>query len=172
MSLGVLTILGLPAPQGSKSFKGMVIGKRGQQIPRLVESSKKLPKWRARVAKQAAMLWQGREPLDRAVVVSMTFTIPKPTSAPKTRRTWPDRKPDASKLARAVEDSLTDAGVLADDARIVDLIASKRYPGEGLNALDVPGVLVRIFDAATFEADVCEIGAAEPVQFDLIGAAA
>jgi crossover junction endodeoxyribonuclease RusA len=167
VTLAAFRILGLPASQGSKSFMGMVTGKRGQQIPRLVESSKELPKWRKEVTKQAALAWRGKEPLDHPLVVAMTFTLPKPKSAPKTRRTWPDRKPDVSKLARAVEDSMTDAGVWADDARIVDLIARKRYPGEGSGALPAPGVLVHVFDALTHEADVFAMGAEQPVQTEI-----
>lgn len=166
MSLATFRILGVPCPQGSKSFKGMVEGKRGQQIPRLVESSKLLPKWRKEVTKQAAIQWR-QLPLDQPLVVIMTFTLPKPASAPKTRTTWPDRKPDVSKLARAVEDSLTDAGVFADDARIVDLIARKRYPNEGAGALPQPGVVVHVFDAKDHEADVFELDASQPAQLQL-----
>jgi len=164
MTLASFRILGLPAPQGSKSFKGMVTGARGQQVPRLVESSKQLPKWRKEVTKQAAITWRGNPPLDQPLVVVMTFTLPKPASAPKTRTTWPDRKPDVSKLARAVEDSLTDAGVFSDDARIVDLIARKRYPNEGAGALPQPGVVVHVFAAKSHEADVFEIGADQPQE--------
>lgn len=165
--IAAFTVYGVAAAQGSKSFKGMVVGKRGQQIPRLVESSKELPKWRETVRKQAWAEWHGKAPLDIPLVVVMTFTLPKPASAPKTRRSWPMRKPDASKLARAVEDSLTDAGVFADDARIVDLIARKRFPSEGSDALAVPGVLVRIFDATQHEADVFAFDADQPAQLDL-----
>lgn len=168
MSLATFRILGVPCPQGSKSFKGMVEGKRGQQIPRLVESSKLLPKWRKEVTKQATIAWRN-PPLNQPLVVIMTFTLPKPASAPKTRTTWPDRKPDVSKLARAVEDSLTDAGVFADDARIVDLIARKRYPNEGAGALPSPGVVVHVFDAASHEADVFELDASQPAQLQLAG---
>lgn len=167
MSLATFRILGVPAPQGSKSFKGMVKGKHGQDVPRLVESSKELPKWRKRVTNEAAAVWLLRAPLDQPLVVIMTFTLPKPTSAPKTRKTWPDRKPDVSKLARAVEDSLTDAGVFADDARIVDLIARKRYPNEGAGALPQPGVVVHVFDAASHEADVFELDAEQPAQKEI-----
>ena len=169
MTLASFRILGVPCPQGSKSFKGMVEGKRGQQIPRLVESSKQLPKWRKEVTKQAAITWRGKLPIDQPLVVIMTFTLPKPTSAPKTRTTWPDRKPDVSKLARAVEDSLTDAGVFADDARIVDLIARKRYPNEGAGALPSPGVVVHVFAASSHEADVFELDASQPAQLQLAG---
>lgn len=162
--LASFKILGLPAPQGSKSFKGMVQGKRGQQIPRLVESSKELPKWRKSATAQAMVQWRDRAPLYVPLVVRMVFTIPKPASAPKRTRTWPSKKPDVSKLARALEDSLTDAEVWIDDALIVDLIACKRFPNEGLHALPQPGVLVHVYDAARFEADVFELDADQPAQ--------
>ena len=75
----------------------------------------------------------------------MVFTLPKPSSAPKRRRTWPMRKPDLSKLARSTEDALVDAGLLADDARIVEYQRlAKVYPGEDVEALDAPGVLIVI----------------------------
>src|ERR1035441_4214633 len=44
-----------------------------------------------------------------------------------------------SKLVRSTEDALTDAGAWDDDARIVECRSGKRYPGEGPDALDVPG---------------------------------
>lgn len=53
--------------------------------------------------------------------------------------------PDTSKLIRAVEDSLTDAGVWTDDSRVVGYagfpVTCKRYanPGEG------PGVWLRVW---------------------------
>jgi Holliday junction resolvase RusA-like endonuclease len=166
MTLASFKILGLPAPQGSKSFKGMVKGKRGQDIPRMVESSKELPKWRKSATQQAFVQWLGKPPLDQALVVMMTFTLPRPPSIPKARR-FPTVKPDVSKLARALEDSLTDAGVWADDARIVDLITCKRYPGDGIGVLKVPGVVVHVFDAASFEAAVFELAAEQPVQSEI-----
>jgi Holliday junction resolvase RusA-like endonuclease len=71
--------------------------------------------------------------------------MPKPTSAPKTRRTWPDKKPDVSKLARSTEDAISDAGLWVDDARVVEYgRLAKVFPGEDRDALQSPGVIVRI----------------------------
>jgi len=78
------------------------------------------------------------------VSVCMVFTLPKPKSAPKKRRTWPDRTPDLSKLVRSTEDALTSAGVWEDDARVIRCEASKVYPGEGTDALHIPGAVIRI----------------------------
>lgn len=137
-----ITVLGSPAPQGSKNFVGMH-GGHGM----LVESSKKVKPWRQDVKAQAERVMAGRAPLDGPLVAVMTFTLPKPTSAPKTRRTWPCRRPDASKLLRSTEDALTDAGVWVDDARAVTVVSHKRFPNEGHNALHSPGVVIEIYDA-------------------------
>lgn len=143
-----ISLLGSPAPQGSKKFVGTTKTGRGL----MVESSKKVKPWRQDVKSAAEIAMAGREPLDGPLVAVMTFTLPKPASAPKTRRTWPCRKPDASKLARSTEDALTDAGVWTDDARVVTLVARKVYPNEGRNALQSPGAVIEIFSVA--EVDV------------------
>lgn len=132
-----ITVIGLPAPQGSKAFKGM--SKSGHAI--LAESSKKVKPWRE------AVVWAAREAgchVPGAVSVRVTFTLPKPKSAPKTRKTYPDRKPDLSKLVRSTEDALVDAGVIEDDARIVRLSTEKVFPNEGMDALDVPGARIEV----------------------------
>jgi Holliday junction resolvase RusA-like endonuclease len=139
MSLTIL-VYGEPAPQGSKKFVGMVNG-HGM----LVESSKKVKPWRQDVVAAAKHAIGDAPPLDGAVVVSMVFTLPKPASAPKRRRTWPNKKPDVSKLARSTEDALVTAGVLKDDARIVEYSRlAKVYPNEDRDALASPGVRISI----------------------------
>jgi hypothetical protein len=53
--------------------------------------------------------------------------------------------PDLSKLARATEDALVDAGLLRDDARIVEYLRlAKVFPNEDPEALDAPGVRIAI----------------------------
>ena len=132
---------GTPAPQGSKKAIGRA--KTGRTI--LVESSKKVKPWRQDVKAKAEEVREAiGTTLDGPLKVSMTFTLTKPASAPKKRTTWPDRMPDLSKLIRSTEDAITDAGLWADDARIVECTASKRYPREGADALDRPGVVVHI----------------------------
>lgn len=136
-----LRIYGTPAPQGSKKFVGTT--KKGRGI--LVESSAKVKPWRMDVKEQAE---KARKELGITLAgplkVSMVFTLKKPASAPKTRKTYPDKMPDLSKLVRSTEDAITDAGLWEDDARIVQCLAAKRYPGEGDDALDAPGCVVRI----------------------------
>jgi Holliday junction resolvase RusA-like endonuclease len=144
---GLLVVAyGHPAPQGSKRHVGRGV---------MVESSKHVKPWREAV-KNAAL--DAREewrtgwfndhwtPLDGPLVAHMVFTLRKPASAPKRRRTWPDRTPDLSKLARATEDALVDAGVIADDARIVEYARlAKVFPGEDMHALHTPGVRIQIW---------------------------
>lgn len=134
MTTLAFSVFGLPAPQGSKSFKGM---RAGHAV--MVESSKKVKPWR-RVVELSALAARGDMPtMTGPISVVMVFTLPKPKSAPKTRRTWPDRKPDLSKLVRSTEDALTSAKVWGDDAQVVELVAYKAYPNEHTNALNVPG---------------------------------
>lgn len=145
-----ITVYGQPAPQGSKKFLGV---RGGKGI--MVESSKAVKPWREAVKCAALDELEDEHAglsLERhcngaipgTIEVRMTFTIPKPKSAPKRYRTWPDRKPDLSKLVRSTEDALTDAGVWEDDARIVRCVASKVYPGEGTDALNTPGAVIHI----------------------------
>lgn len=152
-----LVVYGRPAPQGSKRHVGRGI---------MVESSKHLRPWREDV-RAAALEWVNRYtfemrevgggivrvapqndnlvwalPLDYPLRVGMVFTVAKPASAPKKRTTYPDRMPDLSKLIRATEDAITSSGLWKDDARVVELVTAKRYPNEGVDALDRPGCVI------------------------------
>lgn len=146
-----IVVYGNPAPQGSKSFKGIHGGKAV-----LSESSKKVKPWRMDVkaaAEAVCAATAGFTTLDGPLLVSMVFTMPKPASAPKTRRTWPDRMPDVSKLARSTEDALSDAGLWVDDARVVEYSRlAKVFPGEDVHALDRPGVRITVESLAAGKA--------------------
>jgi Holliday junction resolvase RusA-like endonuclease len=137
-----LVVYGAPAPAGSKRFVGL--SKTGRGL--LVESSAKVKPWRQDVKAAAEGARASlHAALDGPLRVWMVFTLPKPASAPKKRRTRPDRKPDLSKLARSTEDALSDAGLWADDARVVEYARlAKVYPGEDAMALHSPGVFIRI----------------------------
>ena len=137
-----IIVYGNPAPQGSKRFVGLA-KKTGRGI--MVESSTKVKPWRQDVKAAAIAARNGSAAIDGPVRVRMVFTLAKPASAPKRRRTYAMRKPDLSKLARSTEDALTDAGVLADDARIVEFERlAKVFPGEDPEALESPGVRIEI----------------------------
>lgn len=145
-------VAGDPAPQGSK--KAFVRKSRtGRLRVNLVESSTAVVPWRSAVA--AASL-QARGPgfrvLDGPLVADVVLTRPRPASLPKRGRSLPDRRPDLSKLLRSTEDALdTDAGVIADDARIVAFRRlAKFYVGDtDPDALGHPGVVVRLWPYPT-----------------------
>lgn len=147
----VVVAFGQARPQGSKNAVPVmrrdgtpVIGRNGRPVVNLVESSDVKP-WREAVKTAAIEAMGGRPALDGPLVVRMVFTVRKPASAPKLRRSWPDRMPDLSKLVRAVEDALTDAGVWADDARVIEYQrTAKVFPGEDREALPRPGVRVTV----------------------------
>lgn len=140
-----IVVYGDPAPQGSKSFRGTFVGKDGRQHAKLEESSKRVKPWRQDVSDAARAVMQGREPLDGALVARMVFTLRKPASAPKRRRSWPKTRPDVSKLTRSTEDALVTAGLIKDDARIVEYSRlAKVYPNEDPEALTSPGVRIEI----------------------------
>jgi crossover junction endodeoxyribonuclease RusA len=136
-----LVVYGSPAPAGSKRFVGT--SKAGRGI--MVESSSKVKPWRQDVRAEALKVRAGAPPLDGPLAVRMVFTVPKPASAPKRRRTFPMRKPDVSKLVRSTEDALVEAGLIVDDARIVEYLrAAKVFPNEDPEALEAPGARIEI----------------------------
>lgn len=146
-----VVVIGQPAPQGSKRHVGKGV---------MVESSKAVKPWREAVkfaARNHGSLIIGDttgpsmpmpETFSCPLRVEVTFTLPKPKSAPKTRRTVPAKRPDIDKLLRSTLDALTDAGVWADDGLIVEVVGRKTYPGhdEHPEALTVPGALIRIYE--------------------------
>lgn len=145
-----ITAYGIPGPQGSKAYKGHRVSRAtGRRVAVLVESSKKVKPWReeveaAAIAATAAI--NGWQKLDGPLVAEVFFTLPKPTSAPKRRRTWPTKYPDLSKLLRSTEDALTTAGVWADDARVIGYRRLwKFFPNEGPEALTAPGAVIHIW---------------------------
>ena len=143
-----LVVYGPPAPQGSKRHVGNGV---------MVESSKAVKPWREAVKAAGVDAMDGGEALDGPLVARMVFTMRKPASAPKRRRTWPDRTPDVSKLVRSTEDALTEAGVWADDARVVEYSrVAKVFPGEDPEALHVPGARIVVAQLVADEASVDE----------------
>jgi len=136
-----VTVIGTPVPQGSMRALGP---------GRMVHSNATaLRPWRDTLAWHVRedMLAQGAPAFEGPVVVTATFTLPRPKSAVKAR--WaPDRKPDLDKLARSLLDALTAGGAVADDAQVVTLAVSKVYAVGG----NVPGV--------TFEVRPAERGTA------------
>lgn len=120
-------IPGVPIPQGSVSVYG----------GRVVGVTPKLRAWRGQV-RAGTMARHAGDPLDGPIRVAMAFQL----TPPKRPRWWaPAVKPDLDKLIRAVLDSLSttkaEAGVITDDARVVEIVAAKAYHA-------TPGVMVTI----------------------------
>jgi crossover junction endodeoxyribonuclease RusA len=111
-------VAGRPAPQGSKRP-----GPNGQMI----EASRFLPEWRRAVrlaalrARKAAShtTWYG------PVGIAMITYQERPANPEDP--TYPLGAPDYDKLARAINDALTYAGVYSDDSRIVEAHEYKRW---------------------------------------------
>ena len=116
---------GTPAPQGSKN--AYVRGGRAV----LVESSKKVPAWRAAVAEAATQ--NCGELIDGPVDLTIEFVLPRPKSWRKGRDEPMTARPDVDKLARAVLDALTGIA-FKDDSQVVRLSATKRRAREEENA--------------------------------------
>jgi Holliday junction resolvase RusA-like endonuclease len=185
----VIIVRSLPSPQGSKSARSSCY-QDAQKCPRckhdhlvrinLTEAVKGLKDWRKVVTlhARAAKAKAGLATITGPVLLAVTFTLARPKSHYRTGRyahllcdgapDWPEDPPDVSKLARAIEDALTDAKVWKDDSQVVDYIRqAKLYPPyplrggpwpavpaaadpfavagvEGADALDVPGVVIRV----------------------------
>jgi crossover junction endodeoxyribonuclease RusA len=150
-----IVVRGTPGTAGSKSgfpiYRGTGADRHFTGRVAVAEQDKSGTKrnWRQAIvhaAREQLDEATGLYPLDEPLVIDMIFTVAKPAAAPKTRRTWPVARPDLLKYARATEDALTAAGVLKDDARVVEYgRLAKVYPREDGDALDSPGVTIRIW---------------------------
>jgi len=132
---------GIPKTAGSK--RAFVNPKTGRAI--VTEDCRRSKDWQAVVAHEAAEEYSGPL-LHGPLWVRMHFWLPRPKAHYHTGKRsgllrdvapeWHAKRPDALKMARAVEDALT--GVLwVDDAQIADERLTKHY-GER------PGVVVRV----------------------------
>lgn len=129
-----LQVFGIPAPQGSKRHVGG---------GRMIEASKKVKPWREAIAEQAYRSNLTDIALDGALMMRVSFYLPRPKghsgvkglrlSAPR----WPFRVPDLDKLLRSTNDALTQAGVIADDARLVVIHAQKVYADDRASGADI-----------------------------------
>lgn len=126
-----VTIPGTPIPQGSHRII------RG----RIIDDNPTLAQWRESVAWHAkAALPQGWDtggPFE--VVAKFWFDRPRShlradgTPLPRWISPWKPTRPDTDKLARAVLDSLTAAGVWGDDGQCARLVAVKAWGDAGLD---------------------------------------
>lgn len=114
----VILVVGRPAPQGSKRHVGG---------GRMVEQSRYVRAWREAVTRAARSAMRAQvllQPIDGPIALDVVFRLKRPK-----RGRWnvPAVPPDLSKLIRATEDALTDAGLWCDDARVVEIRARKVY---------------------------------------------
>lgn len=125
------TVFGDAAPAGSKTRASSPDGSRTWTR----DSSKRSYPWKAAVSAAAGEAVNGAELLDGPLLLELIFYRPRPRghftglgalSAAGRRMPAPTTKPDALKLARAVEDALTGI-VYRDDATIVVERIEKRY---------------------------------------------
>lgn len=134
----VLSVVGVPAPQGSKS--AYIRGGR----PVMVDGTSKTARaghqaWRQAVA-TAARDWLAEHPqaaLDEPLAITVAFRFALTADRYRTRHST---KPDLDKLVRSTLDAITSAGLVVDDSRFYAITATKRYahdlpPGADLTIL-------------------------------------
>ena len=126
------TVEGHAEPAGSK--RAVPAGGRWH----VVDANRKAAGWKKHVAEVArrAMLEQGAETLTEPCVFTLSFHVSRPASHFRKdgslnpegeRNPFPAKRPDLLKLARGVEDALTEAGVYSDDALIVSEFLTKEW---------------------------------------------
>jgi Holliday junction resolvase RusA-like endonuclease len=149
-------LTGEPQPQGSKS--AFAVRKRGGGYTgrvAVVEDNPRVKSWRQAILEEfratypdGLHLVPGYELAPARVMITFILARPKShygsgrhdmrllPSAPK----WPAKRPDADKLARSTLDALTDCGVWADDAQVIDLHVLKVWADLG----EQPGAIIEV----------------------------
>jgi Holliday junction resolvase RusA-like endonuclease len=166
MTTLAFTVLGLPAPQGSKHgrpiYRGTGAAREFTGAVAQVESSKSgVATWRSdvvRAATEALQLWAEGDQVGYPfgigpVHVDIVFIFGRPKHHYRTGRnahllrdtapTLHTHKPDVDKLLRSTFDALTTAGVWKDDAQVAGLSGDpmKRYSN---GHEDLPGARIKI----------------------------
>lgn len=118
-----LKAFGIPQVQGNHR-----VSKAGK-FSKIRDANDNLPGWRLLVSTLARAGWEETPMMLGPVRLQVDFWIVRPKSAPKTRDVRPLTRGggDWDKLARAIGDSLVDAGVMKDDSQIVEATVIKRY---------------------------------------------
>jgi crossover junction endodeoxyribonuclease RusA len=154
-----IRVIGEPQPQGSKS--AFAVRKRGGGYTgrvAVVEDNPRVKSWRQAILEEfrttypnGLHLVPGYETAPARVTI--TFILPRPKSHYGSGRhdtrllpgapAWPAKRPDADKLARSTLDALTDCGVWADDAQVIDLHVLKVWADLG----EQPGAIIEVTNA-------------------------
>lgn len=132
MSVFIVEVPGIPAPQGSKTRT-----RYGMR-----ESSKRVKPWREAVV--AAVMQQMDQdamfgPLAPPYRVQVWFFFRKPRTSLARNPVAPTIG-DLDKHQRAVGDALTTAGLIEDDRHIIEWTAEKAWAGPA----DTPGAIIRV----------------------------
>lgn len=154
------TVFGKAEPKGStRAFVP-----KGWTRPIITTDNPKSKGWQQLVAEQAQGVAQDGLFVG-PVLLSAIFCLPRPQSMPK-RVLHHTKKPDLSKLVRALEDALT--GILYhDDSQIVRLRVSKVYTAVAA----APCVHVRLEEASPPQPTQAELLVDDDTLFAAIGAA-
>jgi Holliday junction resolvase RusA-like endonuclease len=122
MTVVEILVLGLPAPQGSKTPRTTPTGKTYVREGSSASGRVKHKAWRAAVRDEAATLTAAVGMIRGPVKVTVEFRFPMPPSRPAALRAagvcWHAVKPDKDKLLRSTFDALVDGGLIEDDGRI------------------------------------------------------
>ena len=128
-----LTILGDPAPQGSKRvFNGRVVEAAGQ----------KLKVWRKAIATACQdIVTEEHSLLLGPVRGEGVFYLPRPASVSIKKRPYPIVPPDLDKLLRGLLDGIGQSEVIwGDDSQVIEIEAAKLYADD-----HAPGAVVSIY---------------------------
>lgn len=122
-------VVGLPAPQGSKSAI-LVAGKAQMIEGKGTPGRRRHKNWRTAVAEAARDVATGLDgPLDGPLHLTISFRFPMPANRPKRFRLlghcWKASAPDLDKCIRSTGDALKEGGLVVDDARFARLYAEK-----------------------------------------------
>lgn len=134
---------GAPVPQGNKSLgRNRATGKAVILEGRDARQRARFHGWRNTVVTRASLAMgqaRRRSPIVGPVSVELLFVHTRPKSTPAGQR-WRTKMPDVDKLARAVLDALTIAGLIGDDAQVAELTARKVLA----HSDETPGVNVTV----------------------------
>jgi len=130
-------VAGVPVTQGSMRA-GVVAG---HAVVRHANGAK-IDIWRSRIVDAVhRQLGEQFELMTGPVRLSASFRLPRTSSVPKVKRTWPvgRRSGDTDKYLRCLGDALT-GSVIVDDCQIVDASVTKDWTNPGAQ----PGVVFTV----------------------------
>lgn len=139
----VLVVFGKPESQGSMNAVAPGVAAH--------HNAKELKQWRRAITKASKdQVGDDWVPVNAAVHIAATFTVPLPKSAPTGSAVAADGYRDLDKLQRAIGDALcptTGFRVLASDMRITAWFPWKTHPRplhDHPDALHEPGIVIRV----------------------------